>query len=175
MPAKKFIGINEAGTQVERSAIASSTGSGNAGDLVALGDDGKLNPNLFPSGIGGATQPATASEEIASGAQVNFWEDQGVTKLRNADASGGHGKRSDGYVSSAVSVDSIAAVHTDNGTIISGLTGLLPGQTYFLSPTTPGGLTLTPPTTSGHLLQIIGKALTPTTLKFEPSEGITRG
>jgi hypothetical protein len=175
MPSSKYLAVNTAGNQVEQSAISSSTGTASAGGLVALDEQGKLNPTLFPSGIGGATQPAIASEELAAGAQVNFWEDAGVMKIRNADASGGHGKRSDGYVSAAVTAGGVAAVQTDNGTIIAGLTGLIQGQTYFLSPTSPGGLTLTPPTTAGHLLQIIGKALTSTTLKFEPSEGITRG
>ena len=46
--------------------------------------------------------------------------------------------------------------------ITSGSGGLTPGATYFLSPTTNGGLTTTPPTTAGQYLLKIGQALSTT-------------
>lgn len=42
--------------------------------------------------------------------------------------------------------------------------GLTPGSRYFVSPTTPGGLTTTPPSAAGEVLQQIGRAATTTKL-----------
>lgn len=42
--------------------------------------------------------------------------------------------------------------------------GLVPGSRYFVSPTTAGGLTTTPPVASGEVLQQIGRAATGTKL-----------
>jgi hypothetical protein len=43
-------------------------------------------------------------------------------------------------------------------------TGLMPGVKYFLSDTIPGGITLTPPTSSGYVVHSVGIALSPTIL-----------
>ena len=44
---------------------------------------------------------------------------------------------------------------------IDGFVGLTPGKIYYVDPTTPGGITKTPPTgNSGKVLQDVGAALT---------------
>lgn len=42
--------------------------------------------------------------------------------------------------------------------------GLTPGARYFVSPVTPGALTITPPVGAGEVLQLIGRAATATKL-----------
>jgi hypothetical protein len=52
---------------------------------------------------------------------------------------------------------------------ISNLTGLTAGATYYLSATTPGGITSAPPAALGNVVQPIGYAVSSTTLMFNPS------
>lgn len=47
---------------------------------------------------------------------------------------------------------------------VSAYTGLIVGKEYFLSDTIPGGLTVTPPVGSGHIVQKIGTAIESDTL-----------
>ncbi len=49
--------------------------------------------------------------------------------------------------------------------------GLSPGSTYFLSPTTPGALTTTEPTTVGQVTKPVLRALTATTAIFVSMRG----
>lgn len=46
--------------------------------------------------------------------------------------------------------------------VIAGLTGLTAGATYYLSPTTAGLMTVTPPSTVGQYVVRLGKALSAT-------------
>jgi len=41
-----------------------------------------------------------------------------------------------------------------------GISGLVPGNWYFLSPTSPGLITATQPTTPGQIIQLVGQAFT---------------
>jgi hypothetical protein len=51
---------------------------------------------------------------------------------------------------------------------ITGLSGLTPGATYFLDPTTAGAMTATPPETSGQYAVELGRAVTATEFYFDP-------
>jgi hypothetical protein len=55
----------------------------------------------------------------------------------------------------------------DDWTPVAGTALLSPGAVYYLSPDTPGQITATATTTPGHVVLIIGRALTPTTLDVE--------
>ncbi|WP_419902119.1 hypothetical protein [Kiloniella sp.] len=48
--------------------------------------------------------------------------------------------------------------------ILAGFTGLAPGDTYYVSPTTPGGITNTLPAVSGEWVRIVGYAVSETEL-----------
>jgi hypothetical protein len=52
-------------------------------------------------------------------------------------------------------------------TAIIGSVSLTPGLSYFLSPTVPGGLQTTPPETAGHVVCLVGEAISPTTLAVQ--------
>jgi len=55
------------------------------------------------------------------------------------------------------------------------LTGLTAGQTLFLSAATPGGVTTTPPTAVGNVVQIVGKACSATSAIFKEDDGVCIG
>jgi hypothetical protein len=57
--------------------------------------------------------------------------------------------------------------YATTGPVVNPNWNLVPGSVYYLSPTTPGGLTATYPTTPGHFVVILGAAATPTQLNLE--------
>lgn len=166
--ADKYI-KNNAGQLAEVEATVTSAGAGNAGDIVALDSAGKLDTTLLPSGLGATTKLAATTENLSAGDIVNLYNDSGTIKARKADAS--NGRRAVGFVLSSVTSPNNATVYLD-GTI-TGLTGLTPGAAYYLSGSTAGGVTATAPTTSGHISQEIGIALSATEINFEEQQPIT--
>jgi len=104
-----------------------------------------------------------AYENLSAGDFVNIFDDAGVTKVRKADASAN--KPAHGYVLDDVAAGSDATVYFDgHNTKLSGLTV---GTYYFLSDTTPGGVTNTPPSTTGYFIQRLGIAIDNTTIDVE--------
>ncbi|MGI9161188.1 MAG: hypothetical protein ACR2K1_15685, partial [Saprospiraceae bacterium] len=77
-----------------------------------------------------------------------------------------------GYVTTSAASGASVTVFFE-GTI-SGLTGLTPGATYFLSDTTTGGVALTIPSNAGDIVQAVGIAVSATELTFEPQTPIVR-
>jgi hypothetical protein len=152
-------------------AITASAGAADGGKIVATDPTtGLIDASLLPSSTSGAdTANRTASEALSASNIVNVWNDSGTPKARKADASA-LGKRAVGFVSAAVSSGATATVNFE-GTI-AGLSGLVPGDTYFLSATTPGAITNTPPSASGSIVQSVGVAISDTELSFEPGEPI---
>ena len=100
---------------------------------------------------------------------VNIWLDSGTAKARKADASGGYGKRVVGFVLSSVTSGNNATVYLEG--IITGLTGLTAGSTYYAS-AAAGQATATAPTTSGHIVQVAGTAVSTSEISFEASTPI---
>lgn len=166
--AQKTIQLN-AGQLTEVEALVTSAGAGDAGKVVATDSAGKLDPSLMPTGIGADTSTIVASENLSAGDFVNMWNDGGTIKVRKADAS--NGRRADGFVLSAFSSAANATVyHEGSNTQLSGLTL---GATYYLSGSVAGGITTTAPSTSGHIVQEVGRAAGATRLTFEPQQPIT--
>lgn len=58
---------------------------------------------------------------------------------------------------------------------VSGLTGLVAGEVYFLSAATAGALTVTEPTTVGHVSLPVGVASSATSLYVAPKRGVVVG
>lgn len=67
-----------------------------------------------------------------------------------------------GFVMTAAS--SLASVQIVQSGLVTGLSSLTVGALYYADPVTPGGITLTKPTTSGQYVAPVGVALTATTL-----------
>jgi hypothetical protein len=116
----------------------------------------------FSGNFSGVAQ-ITASEDIAAGAMVNIWDNAGIANIRNASAAVWT-KPAHAFASGAVASGSIGQVVFTGQNTTSGLT---PG-TLYLSPSTPGGVTSTAPTTPGQAVQIVGIAISATTMNFAP-------
>ena len=105
----------------------------------------------------------TASEDLAAGDLINIFNDSGTPKARLADASSS--KQADGFVLEDVTSGDPATVYSEGlNDQVSGMTG---GVEQYLSASVPGGITATPPTGSGHLVQRVGKAFSATGFDFK--------
>lgn len=168
MAGDKYL-YNNAGTITEKASIQTSAGAGDAGKIPALDSAGKFDSSMMPVGVGEDLKSITASENLAAGDFVNVWNDVGTVKVRKADAST-TGKEANGFVLSAVALGNSGTVYFEGtNTQLTGLTG---GSMYFLSATTPGGVTATAPSTAGQIVQKLGRALSTTEINFEASDPI---
>lgn len=167
MAAKKLIRL-VAGVLTEIFGVQSSAGAGNAGDLVALDDTGKLDLTLMPTGIGADTQVITASEALAAGDYVNVWSSAGAFRVRKSDASVA-GKRAVGFVLAAVANGAAATVYFE-GTNTQ-VTGQVPGDVFMQ--TSPGLGAATPPTGAGQVAQLVGFATSATSVNFQSNTPVT--
>jgi acyl dehydratase len=165
--SNKFIGIS--GTvRALFTAIVSSAGVADANKIVQTDGSGKLDATLMPAGIGAATESMVAFEALAAGDFVNIYLNTGVRNARKADAS--NGRVAHGFVTASVASSASATVILQGTN--TALTGLTIGSRYFLSPSAAGTATLTSPTASGHTIQVLGTAVTATSINFEYDDGI---
>jgi hypothetical protein len=165
--SNKFIGIS--GTvRALYTAIVSSAGVGDANKIVQTDGSGKLDATLMPSGIGAPTESMVAFEALAAGDFVNIFLNAAVRNARKADAS--NGRQAHGYVTSSVASSGTATVILQGAN--TALTGLTIGSRYFLSPSAAGTVTLTAPSSAGHTIQVLGVAITATSINFEFDDGI---
>lgn len=168
MAAERFVQATSTGLQ-SKQAKDSSAGAGDAGALVALDSAGKIDLSMMPTGVGADTATIVCSENLAAGDLVNLWDDSGTIKVRKADAS--NGRRADGFVLSAYTTAQSALVYFEGS--VTGLSSLTLGSTYYLSDSTPGGLTTTAPTSgAGKIQQEVGRCRLASALVFEPQAPI---
>lgn len=173
MATQKFISLVN-GIKTAITALVTSDGNpANSGGKIVATDPatGKLDMSVMPSGIGSETDTIVADVGgLSAGDLVNIWNNAGTITARKADAS--TGKPAHGFVLGATSAGNNATVHRP-GQTVTGLTSLDPGAEYFLSAASPGQVTLTIASTTGHLVQSVGIAMSATTLAFNPQEPIT--
>jgi hypothetical protein len=170
--ANKYMAVDTTGFPKEVEGLVESAGAGDAGKILALDAAGKLANSVMPVGIGADTKILPSSENLAAGDFVNIWDDAGTLKVRKADASGGVAKKADGFVLAAVTSPANATVYFEGTN--NQLTGLTIGVDYFLSAVTPGGVVATPPGTTNHIAQWLGKSTATTEIATELGEPITR-
>lgn len=171
--ADKYLGIDGNGVTSEVEGTVTSAGAANAGELVALDASGKLDPTVLPSGIGDSSKSIAASENMTAPCLVNIHNSSGQ-KVRYADAStAAAAKQAMGFIKDTVVAPANVNVYFEGE--IPGFVGLTPGVVYFLSDTTPGGVTDTPVTITGRILQRIGVATSDTTIDYEANPPIIRG
>ena len=70
----------------EVEATVTSTGVAEAGDVVALDANGKLDMSVLPTGIGADVAIILASENLGAGDFVNIYNNAGTANVRLADA-----------------------------------------------------------------------------------------
>ena len=150
------------GRATEANANAVSAGGADAGKLVKLNGSGKIDATMLDGAV--ENRSMVASEALSAGDVVNIWDDAGTSKMRKADAD--TDREVDGFVLAAVGSGASGTVYLEEA-VITGLSGLTPAATYWLS-TTAGALTSTSPTGNNVLSQIVGKALSATELRYRP-------
>ena len=163
MATQRFL-TRQAGKTKQAQALVASTGAADAGKMVATGTDGRLDQSVMPLGIGASTIVVDASEELAAGKFVNFWNDAGALKVRLADNA--TGRPADGYVTESFTADTPATVYPLDG-VNSNLTTLTVGGDYWLG--TAGAVIAVPLDSSddanaGKIDQYLGKAKSATEL-----------
>ena len=149
------------GCQEEVIPLTSSTGAPDANQLVQTGPDGKLDETLLPSSVFDSIS-LTAGENLTAGDYVTI---DGAGEVVRASAASG-GSSAIGYVKDTTLSGASVTVYFEGTNDV--LPGLTPGSTYFLSDTTPGGVSTTIPTDTGEIVQKIGLAINATSLTFEP-------
>ena len=118
-------------------------------------------PSFAPLQVG---FDATAFENVTEGDAIY---------MRTSDGQVGKATASDGTSEAATVVgfaNATASANTTVKVIVVGLktiSGLDAGDLYFLSPSTAGAITLTPPSTAGQAVVRLGEAATTTTLAIQ--------
>lgn len=159
MAVQKLLVYNATtGRYAQYTPAVASAGVGTAGQVVATGADGFIDPS-FLADVN--VLQVTASEDLAAGAYIQIYNSSGVLKARNADANSVPGKEANGWVNVAILTAASGNAGFGCG-VNSGLTGLTIGSDYFLDPATPGGITATPPSAAGKLSQYVGRAFSAT-------------
>ena len=165
--ADKYI-ADIAGQKTEVEATVTSTGAGDAGEIVALDAAGLISSTMMPVGIGADTYSLPASENLLAGDFVNVWDDGGTLKIRKAIAE--DAKLADGFVLDAVTSPAAGTVYAEGKN--TSLTGLTLAGVYFLSDSVAGTITTTAPSASTKHVQRIGKAISVTAVT---TEGLSYG
>lgn len=107
-----------------------------------------------------------ALEPIGEGSAVNFFSPAGVLFARNAVAID-FSHQADAFCSQigGLQAGQVGEFIWNDGVILN-LSGWSPGVRYWLSATSPGSYTVTPPTGVGEITQSLGIALTTTSFRF---------
>lgn len=160
MAAQKFLQL--VGNAIKE-VFSTSTSVPNA--ILALDATGKIDPTVLPVGLGPEVITAVASEALTAGNLVNLYNASGVLTARKADATT-NAKPAHGFVLANVASSGTSSVYLPSQ-INTAITGLTIGDDLFLA-TTPGGVTATAPSSSGNIVQPVGKATKTTEMIFEP-------
>lgn len=121
---------------------------------------------------GGESTPIelVSFESITEGQAIRVRPNTG--KASPAQANGSSTSDVFGFATTSVGSDATLEVTRDRMSLsdwsaIAGTTLLTPGVSYFLSPSTPGGIQTSPPTTAGQVVCVVGEAVSPTTLAVQ--------
>lgn len=123
----------------------------------------------MPSGTGTEQVSAIATEAITSGSVVNLYDNGGTLSARLANAA--TRLRAVGFVLETKSSGQSINVLIEGS--ITGLVSIVIGAPYFLSATSPGNFSTTPPNIAGQISQEVGVGISATILTFEPATPIT--
>lgn len=168
MAGNKYIKL-ASGELAEEISVQASAGAGDAGKIPALDSSGRLDTTMMPTGVVADVALMPASENLSAGDFVNVFANTGAQNARKADASGGLAKRCHGFVLNSVTAPANATVYFEGS--VSGLSGLTPGATYYLTSTAGTANTLGP-VTAGHIHQNLGVAISNSAISFEPQRPV---
>lgn len=153
--------------------INTSTGAPDGAKIIETDGTGRIDLSLLPLGVGVLAQsiPLADSISVVAGDYV-YVDSNGRVRLASASS---EGQEAVGYVLSSVGPGDaggtvLAMVYFED--FNSSVTGLTPGARQYLSATTPGKVTETPPSGTGQVCQFLGNAISATLMMFEPDDGI---
>jgi hypothetical protein len=153
------------GREAMREALEMSTGVADAGRIVAVGSDGKLDVTLLPTGVGPLVITGTAAEDIAAGDFINITSTGGI---RLADAS--NDRPAHGFVRDAFLTGATVTAYLRSG-LNDDLSGMTPGARQYL--TTAGNRTeVAPSLPSSVIHQFVGIAQSATQMVVDIEEEI---
>lgn len=141
--------------------VVTSAGAGNDGDIVVLDATGRLDSSVMPVGISADTYTSTAAEALAAGAFVYL---TATGTVANASAASG-GNAAMGFVLAASASAASATVYFEGRN--TQLSALTIGGRYYLSDSVAGGATATPVVGAGKKHQLLGRAVTATSIDEE--------
>jgi hypothetical protein len=127
--------------------------------------------DLLGCGNDPASTLAVVSSSLVAGDFVNIYDQGGIPKVRKADASGGTPLKADGFVKDDFTIGDVAEIYFGN--LNTKYSGLTIGAIYYLSPSSPGRVTSSPPSTANHIVQRLGKAINSSTILVEIQDTIT--
>ena len=153
MAADKYQTI-VSGEQKLITGTVTSTGVTEAGKIVALGTDGKLDPTVMPTGVAADVKNMVTSENLAAGDYVNVYSNAGVVTARLADQS--NARPAHGFVTTSVTSPAPVNVYFEG--VNSNRSGQTKGARQYLG--TVGQSSESPFTTGLH--QYIGLAVSTT-------------
>lgn len=157
---QKFLQLSN-GKKALREAKDTSAGAGDAGEIVALDSEGKIDPSMLRD-IDNLVMPA--SEGLSAGDYINIWDDAGTVKARKADNS--NGRDAHGYVKDTVIAAANVTVFFEGAN--TNLSGLTAGDRVYLGVTgdviqTP----LDPVSDAGKIHQYLGIAVSATSVNVD--------
>ncbi len=164
----KFLNLENGKKKLE-SAISSSSGVSDAGKIIQLDPNGKIDSSLLPAGIGEDAIEIATFEDVSAGDFVNIFDNGGNAGIRKADKT--NGRDANGFVLESATAPAPVKVFFEGTN--SQLSGLVIGSRYYLD--TAGAVTNVPTTTTGELHQYLGKAFSASELTTEKDDCIVIG
>jgi hypothetical protein len=157
MAGQKFLILNN-GKRELKAGSQSSAGAANAGDIVALNNEGLIDSSMLQDID---VTSIVSSENLSSGDYVNIFDDGGTVKVRKADNT--NERPAMGYVKDNVTAPAAVNVFFEGAN--TNLSGLTEGARIYLG--TAGGVIETPldptnPSDDGKIHQLLGIAISET-------------
>lgn len=156
MPADKYVRLDLSNGRLTQTSAADVGGPGQGGKIVALLSDGTISSTMLPN-LGATIVSCIADVNLVPGDYVNVFFTSSQVRARKA-TSVDISANAHGYVLDTITATSSGLVY------LSGLNTQIPrgsittashGARAFLS-TTAGAITLTPPSTVGNVVQVLG-------------------
>lgn len=162
----KYLILGATGLSTRADTVQASAGVADADKIPSLDSSGRLSSTMMPVGVGADAYTKTAGEALSAGDLV--YVDSSST-VRKAIATS-PATVAIGFVTAAYAAAAAVTIVEDG--VITGLSGLTPGSRYFLSHTAAGGVYLAAglSTTTGHVAQVIGTAVSATELSFDADD-----
>jgi hypothetical protein len=166
MAGNKYMTLS-GGKKVLEASVDTSAGAGDAGKIVALDAEGKIDPSMLRD-IDNLV--VVASEGLSAGDYINLWDDTGTVKARKADNS--NGRDAHGYVTETVLAAANVTVFFEGAN--TDLSGLTLGARVYLGVTgdviqTP----LDPVADAGKIHQFLGIAVSATSVNVDIADCIS--